>query len=409
MSRNSAPRHGLSILLLLLLATAGVAFPLAMSGCPGTSDPGVDPGTCLRMPGCETTSSICCDEKQLCQQYICQGVAWICSRDSVGGFRWVDRAGPCDDNNLCTENDICAGGTCQGTPRSCAQPPAPACVDASTLKTYGAGTCDPQSGQCVYAEQTVNCPQGCQNGKCAGDPCLGIKCEQPPGPCHKNPGRCDAQSGNCIYDKLPAGTACTLTNACINNPTCDGNGKCSGTTMGCSAPHASGATCVQGECQGYTCDSGWDNCNNKCSDGCEVDITSNKSHCGGCGKACNNAAHATAVCQNMTCKLNCTAPWQDCNGNKSDGCEIPVGRANACNKSGLSTFSSAAGGTPGCGTPYCGAGSSGTSFGSWHCRFCTHCQIFTDGGSWCLTASGKFSPDRCATCCNPDSYPQVCQ
>ena len=59
MSRNSAPRHGLSILLLLLLATAGVAFPLAMSGCPGTSDPGVDPGTCLRMPGCETTSSIC--------------------------------------------------------------------------------------------------------------------------------------------------------------------------------------------------------------------------------------------------------------------------------------------------------------------------------------------------------------
>ena len=33
---------------------------------------------------------------------------------------WSDRTGSCDDGNLCTENDLCGGGSCQsGTPRDC--------------------------------------------------------------------------------------------------------------------------------------------------------------------------------------------------------------------------------------------------------------------------------------------------
>ena len=182
----------------------------------------------------------------------------------------------------------------------------------------------------------------------------------------------------------------------------------------CDLPHASGGSYVGGVCQGYLCELGWGDCNNVWSDGCEADLSGDLSHCGGCDRACVGGANATASCIKGQCVLSCTVPYEDCNADPTDGCEIPVGEPNTCGRGGLSTFSSVSGATPGCGTPYCGKGSNSSkikSFGSWHCSFCAHCQLFDDGGAWCLIGKGTFSADRCTNCCNPSSlaFPQLCK
>jgi hypothetical protein len=155
------------------------------------------------------------------------------------------------------------------------------------------------------------------------------------------------------------------------------------------------------------CSPGYLDCNGDSSDGCETAITTPE-HCGGCKTACAAVANGSATCVNSKCAVKCTAPYADCDGKYENGCEIPVGQGNACDRDGLASFS---GSTPPCGTAYCGsaaASSSVVNFGSWYCTFCTHCHIFANGGSYCLfSPDGQFSPDRCSTCCAADD-PQVC-
>jgi hypothetical protein len=153
------------------------------------------------------------------------------------------------------------------------------------------------------------------------------------------------------------------------------------------------------------CPTGYANCNGNDSDGCETAITTPE-HCGACKTACGPVANGTATCVNSKCAAKCTAPYQDCDGKYDNGCEIPVGRANACDGNGLATFS---GSKPPCGTPYCGGATASdavVSFGSWYCSFCIHCYVFDNGGSYCLygsnassTTNGEFSGERCSTCC----------
>jgi len=178
----------------------------------------------------------------------------------------------------------------------------------------------------------------------------------------------------------------------------------------CSAPHASGY-CAEGQCQ-YQCDIGWGDCNGSTSDGCEVDLTSDPLHCGGCASPCPAVPNASIGCVGGSCAPGCIAPYADCNNDPSDGCEIPVGVPDSCGPGGLSTFSASAGATPGCGTAYCGSGGQGAvSFGSWYCSFCAHCEKFSDGYAWCIPATGLYSAQRCTKCCKPNdpTFPAVCQ
>jgi hypothetical protein len=202
---------------------------------------------------------------------------------------------------------------------------------------------------------------------------------------------------------------------CQKNGQCDGKGECEGIPKTCDAPNASGGNCVSGVCQGFACDPGWGNCNADWSDGCETNLSSDPAHCGGCHNTCFPAGANTAEgCSKGKCTISCIAPYKDCNNDLGDGCEIPVGVPNSCDRKGLTTFDSAAGSTPGCGTPHCGPAIPGTldkSFGTWHCSFCSHCKLFDDGYAWCLSSLGRFSANRCLDCCKPGdpSFPQVCQ
>jgi alpha-tubulin suppressor-like RCC1 family protein len=92
---------------------------------------------------------------------------------SVGGaagmLGCVANGAKCDDRDPCTSNDHCAAGLCDGTPLTCATPPAAACVDAKTLRRYQAkGVC--QGGTCGYSSSDSTCLAGCK-----GEACLPFK------------------------------------------------------------------------------------------------------------------------------------------------------------------------------------------------------------------------------------------
>lgn len=379
--------------LLLVGCSEGVVGPCAGQDCP-------------TLIGCETDGGVVCGPLQVCQERVCNGVGWICGKDALGNFAWLRKLAPCDDNNPCTRDDICVAGQCVGTPLPCTTPPPNICQDNVTLKTYmSKGTC--KQGICSYSSAQIKCSGQCVAGQCAGSPCAGITCNNPPGPCYQDPGKC--VEGKCTYAPKTAGSGCKHTDKCVVSAICDGQGKCKGSTLSCSRPHTTGGTCVAGVCQGYKCDKDWGNCNGTWNDGCERPLNT-ASNCGKCNSVCVSAANAKPYCAGSVCKLSCTSPYKDCDGKYSNGCEIPQGVANRCNKSGLTSGGS---NPTGCGTPYCGSSSTthAANFGTWTCTFCSHCHHFSNGYAWCLYgsgSSGNYSKDRCTSCCNASLADKVC-
>jgi hypothetical protein len=105
------------------------------------------------------------------------------------------------------ENGACKN-SCSGV--DCVTPPATACADASTLRTFApTGTCEPSTGQCTYVSTDTACPNGCENAGCKGaDLCvsMGVTCTTPPAPtCVGATRRTWAAAGTCT----PATGQCT--------------------------------------------------------------------------------------------------------------------------------------------------------------------------------------------------------
>lgn len=103
----------------------------------------------------------------------------------------------CDDGNLCTTNDLCSGGQCQGTPISCAPP----------SQCDEPGTCNPATGVCSYAPQ----PAGTA---CGGSSCGGSGYCDSAGTCD----RCDAAGSQCCapVSGQPGSYACAPASATLS-------------------------------------------------------------------------------------------------------------------------------------------------------------------------------------------------
>lgn len=338
-----------------------------------------DAGECQRDAACQGDACLICPEPAtcnaaaLCTETLCAGRSFVCSLDGPGHYGWTTTMANCDDGDPCTENDHCIGGTCVGTAMTCSTPPAPTCQGTGTLRTYALpGQCT--GGTCQYAHTDRACPaDDCAGGTCTGDPCAGVVCNTPGDPCLQSPGTC--ADGVCTYPPK---------------------------ALDCTRPHATGGHCVGGACAGWTCDSGYDDCNDDWSDGCEISLKTAQ-HCGACNTPCTAGANATASCATGTCSRSCTGSWQNCDGNWTNGCEIPVGVAVQCDASGLNA-------TSGCGTAYCGSSTSADAhnFGTWYCIWCSTCHHFTDGYSWCLKPTYQWSTDRCPSCCPTADVDKVC-
>lgn len=217
-------------------------------------------------------------------------------------------------------------------------------------------------------------------GMCSGDP----DCVLPVGTCLEVQGQC--VEGLCQHGPAAPGATCDDGDPCTTADACDGEGVCYGVELDCGA-----GMCVAGQCEGGGCMAGFADCNGDPGDGCEVELGTD-ANCGGCGDACSGGAHATASCSGGACQYACDAPWENCDGDWGNGCEIPVGVEHQCSASGIDPN--------GCWTAYCGASGDpdAANFGTYFCMDCATCRVPSAGQcQWCDHASGVFYPaDACA-------------
>jgi hypothetical protein len=180
--------------------------------------------------------------------------------------------------------------------------------------------------------------------------------------------------GSCTFPPKLAGVPCDDGDACTDQDVCNGIGMCVGAMIECGA-----------------CDEGWGDCNGDEADGCETPLDT-ASHCGDCGLACEAGAHASAACEMGECVHGCDAPWENCDGDWANGCEIPTGVANQCDVNGLNDVN-------GCWTAHCGSSNNvdARNFGTWYCFECSTCNVPSSGQCrWCNHDTGNwYDPASC--------------
>jgi hypothetical protein len=253
------------------------------------------------------------------------------------------------------------------------------------------------AGVCAAGRCDVTCSAGF--GSCDGDASNG--CEQGLRDALNHCGRC----GN-VCPVRPNTTPTCADGAC--GATCNaGFGDCDGdASNGCEAAlsgdrancgrcgnscptptNAQSAACTSGACA-FTCRAPFADCDGDATNGCEVDPRVTPAHCGVCGNACPARPNARATCASGACGFTCETGFADCDGDASNGCEVDTrsslphcGRcANRCTVSG---------GTPACINGACAVATCGQGFAD--------CD--GDPGNGCETDL-RANPANCGACGN---------
>jgi len=109
---------------------------------------------------------------------------------------------------------------------------------------------------------------------------------------------------------------------------------CGGCAMPCSASHVT-PLCSGGACTG-ACEAGYADCDaSKRSNGCETAITSDVGNCGGCGVICPTRANASATCAAGVCGYACVGAWRNCDAMDANGCEADLSLSGNCGACGV--------------------------------------------------------------------------
>jgi len=356
----------------------------AGGGCAVSCDSGRGDCDGVYDTGCET---------DLTSPDSCGGCGVVCPAERV-----CSSSGCVDD---CPGSEEVCGRTCVDTsssPMHCGGCDARCPVRPHSTPTCGAGTCgfecDPGRADCDGDESNgcetelgavsdcAACDDVCSypNGMpgCASGACVLVGCSPGYGDCNAHPpDGCEADLG-------------TVT-------TC---GDC---TTACDDPVRASGMCTDLGCD-FTCESGWADCNDDPSDGCEVDLSStghcgdcfvecsggtplcdgssciascssptptlcgascvntdtNTSHCGGCDFPCPDPGHASPTCTAGSCGFTCDPGWDDCNMLAGDGCETDIRTLTDCGSCGTSC--EAAHGTATCATGICAIASCDTGW-----------------------------------------------
>ena len=191
-------------------------------------------------------------------------------------------------------NDSCTGGRCQSA----------SCVDDVRNGTETDVDCG--GAECAPCEAGKKCAKGadCASTICKSGTCAEASCTDRV----KNGGEIDVDCGG-PCEGCEVGKACVL----------DGDCK--------APPDDAAAECDDGRCT-LVCASGTADCNERASDGCEVNTDADLSNCGGCGEVCA-PANAQGVCDEGVCRIDfdgdgCAAGFEDCDGDAENGCEVNV-------------------------------------------------------------------------------------
>ncbi len=305
--------------------------PLVLLGlvlaCGGSSkgpDTQVDTGGTPKQ-GC--TKDDDCKALQLgpCTLGVCDPRTHECVR------RLVPDGTACNDSNVCTDNDQCQGGVCQGTRVSCQQPE-DSCQNASCVQGKGCvitnkldgSQCD-DNDPCTVKDtcQAGHCkgqPMSCDDGlDCTADSCEGGQCIHKliagnckiDGKCFQNGAAnpdnacevCDTKYSDKEWKVLKDRTSVGGTAICYKGKVCDpaqncqgkdcGDNGCGGTCGKCGTHYQ----CEQGKCvyQAYCGDGTCDAAKNENCESCPDDC-----NCGD-GQVCYQQACCTPSCQGKEC------------------------------------------------------------------------------------------------------------
>lgn len=263
-------------------------------------------GACLGEPCagklCDTPPGIC-----FAAQGVCRPESGVCD------YPLADDGTSCDDADACTQADACQSGQCRGTPVACSTPPAPACLDAGTLRAYSLnGSC--ADGACGYPTQDIICPEGCVNDTCVGDPCAGVVCTTPPSPCFEPVGEC--RSGMCNY-AIRDGASCDDHDACTTGDRCL-HGVCLGVPRVCATPPDN--TCLDADTmRSYSI-------NGACrDDGCEYHFQDVA-----CAQGCTDGRCVGDPCAGLVCDQPPNACYMQLGTCAEGSCVYPPLNSAAC-------------------------------------------------------------------------------
>lgn len=116
----------------------------------------------------------------------------------------------------------------------------------------------------------------------------------------------------------------------------------------CENPHGT-ADCARGVCL-VTCATGYADCDGDRTNGCEVDLARDVDHCGACDQACINAGGITE-CIAGRCAPTCSIEAADCDGDLQNGCEVDLTSPRSCGD--CDTVCENPNGTARCGSTTC--------------------------------------------------------
>ncbi len=274
--------------------------------------------------GCESDLS----DSQNCGQ---------CSR--ICSFPWAE--GICVDPSTGT----CGLGPCAFSHNDCDQDPQNGC---ETLIIFDINNCGSCGNVCPEAQNAMNycffgtCGMYCIPGfaDCDNDEQNG---------CETDTTNDIENCGSCSYPCMPYANATTV---CVegtcqmscNEPyvDCDGSigtgceididhdpSNCGECGKQCSGADHADPACEQGDCA-LACKANYGDCDGNTENGCEIDLSLNKSHCGACNTACGQKNNATSLCDQGVCVHNCNEGYGDCNASMADGCEAKLDNLGQC-------------------------------------------------------------------------------
>lgn len=192
-----------------------------------------------------------------------------------------------------------------------------------------------------------------------------------------DPDSCGACGNVCVVNHGSAGCAggsCTVKSCTSGFADCDGvaeNGcesrtsddpkNCGMCGKVCTPTPGAQAVCNGGSCGEKACLAFRGDCNNDSMDACETNLVTDDDNCGFCGNKCD-LPNAVTKCDAAQCVIDsCVAPFEDCDGDPRNGCEVDTSKQNAlhcgacnraCSGSGVETATCNAGVC----TPYCSTG-----------------------------------------------------
>ena len=85
-------------------------------------------------------------------------------------------------------------------------------------------------------------------------------------------------------------------------------------------------SCTAGQCGIGSCNQGFDDCDEQVFNGCETNLNSDIDHCNACDQPCSAVEHGVPSCTNGACGIgSCDEGFDDCDGKPFNGCEVDLG------------------------------------------------------------------------------------